>query len=116
MTAIRRSAFVSLTASAALAAALALPGLAAASGYYHPANNQAGVTLHPEHYQSSKTREQVRAETSQALRNGDMGHVTESGEPAVKPSTSGLTREQVVGALMSETPQERAARLRSLQN
>lgn len=115
MTVIRRSAFVSLTASVSLAAALALPGLAAASGYYHPANNQAGVTVHPEHFQSSKTRELVRAETIQALRNGDMSHVTESGEPTVKSRTSDLTRKQVVGALMSETPAERAARMRSLQ-
>ncbi len=52
----------SLIAAAAAVIALGLPGLASAE-YWHPASNEAGVVVHPEHFQSTKTRAQVRAET-----------------------------------------------------
>ena len=46
----------------AASAALLLPGMASAAGYIHPANNEAGAVVHPEHFKSSKTRAQVTAE------------------------------------------------------
>lgn len=60
---------------------LMLSGAASANGYWHPANNETGVTVHPNHFKSSKTREEVRTEAIEARRNGEMWQVTESGEP-----------------------------------
>ncbi len=61
---------------------LMLSGAASANGYWHPANSEVGVTVHPSHFQSTKTREQVRAEAIEAMRNGGNWQVTESGEPS----------------------------------
>lgn len=110
----RRISAASILAGAALLTSAVMPSLAAAGGYWHPANTQAGVTVHPDHFQSTKTREQVQSEAIDALRNGDMTHVSESGEPKVVSTGPTLTRQQVVNALLNETPQERAARVRAL--
>lgn len=112
----RRASFTSLAVCAALLVGAALPGTATAAAYWHPANNEGGVTVHPEHFQSSKTREQVRAEAIEAMRNGDMAHVSESGEPAAVRYTgaSSLTRQEVRDALASEPAAERDARLEML--
>lgn len=64
---------------------LLLSGAASANGYWHPANTEEGVTAHPGHATSETTREQVRAEAIEALRNGGMWRVTESGEPPRLP-------------------------------
>ena len=45
----------SMIAAVAAAAALGLPGMASAA-YEHPANNEKGVIVHPEHFKSEKTR------------------------------------------------------------
>lgn len=58
-----------------------LSGAASASGYWHPAPSETGVTTEPGHFQSAMTREQVRDEAIAAMRNGEMWRVTESGEP-----------------------------------
>lgn len=58
-----------------------LSGAASASGYWHSAPSETGVTTEPGHFQSARTREQVRDEAIAAMRNGDMWRVTESGEP-----------------------------------
>ncbi|MGB6104928.1 MAG: DUF4148 domain-containing protein [Pusillimonas sp.] len=72
---------------------LMLSGAASASGYWHPANNESGVTVHPDHFKSSKTREEVRAEAIEARRNGEMWQATESGEPPrVQPQPKSLSR------------------------
>jgi len=56
----------------------------------------------------------VQAEAVQARRNAGVAYLSESGEPsAPAAAASGLTRQQVVSALLSETPQERSARLRA---
>lgn len=55
--------------AAAAVAALGLPGMALAA-YEHPANNEKGVIVHPEHFKSEKTREQVIAEAKAAMQQG----------------------------------------------
>ena len=51
---------------AALAAAVASPSVAFAESDIHPANNERGYTVHPDHFKSAKTREQVLAELDAA--------------------------------------------------
>ncbi|WP_051303536.1 DUF4148 domain-containing protein [Comamonas composti] len=103
-----------MAAAIAASAGLALPGVAAADTYWHPANNEAGVKVYPEHFQSSKTRAQVRAETVEAMRNGGLSRF-ESNYPAAAPSQpSTLTRQQVIDALRSETMEQREARLSAM--
>ncbi|SFE51048.1 DUF4148 domain-containing protein [Paracidovorax wautersii] len=82
---------------------LALSGAASANGYWHPANNEVGVTVHPDHFQSTKTREQVRAEAIEALRNGGNWQVTESGEPSRVPAQQQAVRQ---GRAASAAPQQ----------
>ncbi len=111
----QRSTLAALAAAAALAAGGLLPVTAAAGSYWHPANNESGVTVHPEHFQGTKMREQVRAEAIEAQRSGAMVHISERGEPAAAPTSAarGLTRQQVVDDLLSETPEDRRARQRA---
>ena len=97
--------------AAAAVAALGLPGMASAA-YEHPANNEKGVIVHPEHFKSEKTREQVIAETKAAMQQGLLSY-GESNYPIRTPDAGpGKTREQVINELLSESPAERAARLR----
>lgn len=65
----RRTIFSVFTA-AAVTTMLALPGIAAANTYWHSTNDEVGAKAHPEHFQSGKTRAQVRAEAAAAVRDG----------------------------------------------
>jgi hypothetical protein len=56
----------------------------ASAAYEHPANNEQGVTIHPEHFVSQKTRDQVRAETADAMKNGRLSY-GESSFPTLHP-------------------------------
>ena len=102
----------SMIAAVAAAAALGLPGMASAA-YEHPANNEKGVIVHPEHFKSEKTRAQVKAEAEAAMRQGLLSY-GESNYPIRTPDAAGpgKTREQVINELRSESPEERDARLR----
>ena len=105
---------VSLVAGMAASAALILPGAAMADSYWHPANNEAGVTTHPDHFRSSKTRDQVLAEAETAVRQGGASRFNASAYPADAPqSASGKSRQEVVGELLNETPAQRDARQRA---
>ena len=97
---------------AAAVVALGLPGMASAA-YEHPANNEKGVIVHPEHFKSEKTRAQVKAEAEAAMRQGLLSY-GESNYPIRTPDAAGpgKTREQVINELRSESPEERDARLR----
>ena len=98
-----------LLANAGAVLALALPGMASAA-YEHPTNTEAGVAVYPEHFISQKTREQVKAETEAAMREGRLsfGESNFPIPPAVKGP--GKTREEVLRELRNETQQEREAR------
>ena len=107
----QRLSLSSMIAAAAAVAALGLPGMASAA-YEHPANNEQGVIVHPEHFKSEKTREQVIAETKAAMQQGRLSY-GESNYPIRTPDAGpGKTREQVIKELRSESPAERDARLR----
>ena len=98
-----------LLANAGAVLALALPGMAFAA-YEHPTNTEAGVVVHPAHFISQKTREQVKAETEAAMREGRLSF-GESNFP-IPPAAKGpgKTREEVLRELRNETQQEREAR------
>lgn len=92
--------------------------MAAASGYWHPANNEAGFTTHPDHFKSSKTRAEVRAETEAAMRQqGGLSRFNSNSYPApVQANGPGKTRQQVIDELVNETPAARAERESMLRN
>ena len=108
----QRLSLSSMIAAAAAVAALGLPGMVFAA-YEHPANNEKGVIVHPEHFKSDKTRAQVKAEAEAAMQQGRLSY-GESNYPIRTPDAAGpgKTREQVVNELRNESPAERDARLR----
>ena len=107
----QRLSLSSMIAAATALVALGLPGMAWAA-YEHPANNEKGVIIYPEHFKSEKTRAQVRAEAEAAMRQGRLSY-GESNYPMRVPNVGpGKTRQQVINELRSESPAERAARLR----
>jgi len=88
-----------MIAAAAAVAALGLPGMASAA-YEHPANNEKGVIVHPEHFKSEKTRAQVIAETKAAMQRGRLSY-GQSNFPIRTPDVgSSKTREQVINDVM----------------
>lgn len=108
----KRLSLSSMIAAAAAVVTLGLPGIASAA-YEHPANNEKGVIVHPEHFKSDTTRAQVKTEAEAAMRQGLLSY-GESNFPIRTPDAAGpgKTREQVVNELRNESPAERDARLR----
>jgi hypothetical protein len=107
----QRLSLSSMIAAAAAVAALGLPGMASAA-YEHPANNEIGVIVHPEHFKSEKTRAQVKAEAEAAMQQGRLSYGESNYPIRTLDAGPGKTREQVVNELRSESPAERDARLR----
>ena len=104
----QRLSLSSMIAAAAAVAALGLPGMASAA-YEHPANNETGVIVHPEHFKSEKTRAQVIAETKAAMQQGRLSY-GESNYPIGKPTPdagSGKTRAQVIAETKAAMQQGR---------
>lgn len=89
----RRLTWSSLIAAAAATMALGMPGIAAANGYWHPANNEAGFTTHPDHFKSSKTRAEVRAEAEAAMRQ--QGGLLASMRIVIRPLYKPMVREKL---------------------
>lgn len=108
-----RISLYSALAGVAAVISLALPGTASAA-YEHPANNEQGVTIHPDHFVSQKTRAQVKAETEAAVRQGGLSFGESSFPREIPHSESSKTREQVIQELREESPSEREARLQSI--
>ena len=109
----RRLSISLLLANAGAVLALALPGMASAA-YEHPTNTEAGVVVHPEHFISQKTREQVKAETEAAMREGRLSFGESSFPMAPTVTGPGKSREEVLQELRNETPAAREARNRAL--
>ncbi len=105
----RRLSISSMFAAAAAVAALGLPGLASAA-YEHPANNEQGIVVHPEHFKSDKTREQVRAEAETAMQQGRLSYGESNYPLPMQATVSNKTRQQVTDELRNESPAEREAR------
>lgn len=55
--------------AAALGVATLVPATAMATGLYHPAPTEAGVTVHPDHVGKGRTNDQVVAELNAAMRS-----------------------------------------------
>ncbi|MBP7883214.1 MAG: DUF4148 domain-containing protein [Rhodoferax sp.] len=107
----RRLSLSSMIAAVAAVVTLGLPGMASAA-YEHPANNEKGIIVHPEHWKSDKTREQVIAETKAAMQQGLLSY-GESNYPMPVPNVGpGKTRQEVINEMLNESPAERDARLR----
>ncbi|ABM42871.1 hypothetical protein Ajs_2728 [Acidovorax sp. JS42] len=107
----RRLPLSAVIASVAAVVAFGLPGMASAE-YMHPANNQAGVVVHPEHFKSEKTREQVRAEAEAAMRQGRLSYGQSNFPRGTEAATapSNRTRQQVIDEMRNETAAQREAR------
>ena len=104
----QRLSLSSMIAAATAVVALGLPGMASAA-YEHPANNEKGVIVHPEHFKSEKTREQVIAEAKAAMQQGLLSY-GESNYPMPVPNVGpGKTRQEVINEMLNESPAERAA-------
>lgn len=107
----RRNLFKALATSAAMTAFFLMPGVASASGYTHPANNEAGIVVHSEHFKSTKSRSEVRAEAKQAVVEGGDSRLRAGKYPSdTQVSNSGKTRQQVIDELMKESPDQRESR------
>ena len=107
----QRLSLSSMIAAATAVVALGLPGMASAA-YEHPANNEKGVIVHPEHLKSEKTREQVIAKKKDKKQQGIRSY-GESNYPMPVPNVGpGKTRQQVINEMLNESPAERSERLR----
>lgn len=90
------------------AAILAAPTAALADSLWHPANNEAGFTFHPDHSTSTKTRAEVLKELEQAKADGSYYYL-QQGLPVPSRNTGpGKTRQEVVNELLNMSPEERA--------
>lgn len=107
----QRLSLSSIIAAVTAAVALGLPGMASAA-YEHPANNEKGITVHPEHFKSEKTREQVIAQTKAATPQGRLSYGQGNYPMAVPDVGPGKTRQQVINEMLNELPAERDARQR----
>lgn len=112
-----RKFLASFATTVAVVTMAAMPGISAANNYLHPTPTEVGVKVYPEHFQSAKTREQVRSEAAQAVRDGGDTRFSASNYPAdAKTTGSGKTRQQVIDELLKETPAQREARRQAMAN
>lgn len=108
-----RNKFSSLMGALAATATLIFSGAASANSYQHPTNDETGVITHPDHFKSSKTRAEVRAEAISAMRQQGVAFFNKY-PPPVQMSGPGKTRKEVRDEYLNEPPAERAERLRLL--
>lgn len=95
----------------AITIAVMLPLAAQANSVWHTAPDEAGVTYHPDHFNSPKTRAQVMAEVDAARKDGTLALLQRGAPLPVKSSEPPKTRQQVIDEMRSESPQARRARL-----
>ena len=94
-----------------VALALTLPVMAQANSLYHPAQGEVGFTEHLDHWKSTKTRAQVMAEVEAARQDGTLA-LLQRGEPLpMKATGPGKTRQQVIGEMLNESPEQRRLRM-----
>lgn len=90
------------------AAVLAAPTAALADSLWHPANNEAGFTFHPDHSTSTKTRAEVLKELEQAKAEGSYYYLQRGLTVPSRNTGPGKTRQEVVNELLNMSPEERA--------
>ena len=94
-----------------IAIAMSFPLAAQASSVWHPAPGEAGVTYHPDHFKSTKTRAQVMAEVDAARKDGTLLLLQRGAPLPVKSSPPPKTRQQVIDEMRAESPEARRARI-----
>lgn len=94
-----------------VALALSLPLMAQANSLYHPAQNNAGYTKHPDHWQSTKTRAEVLAEVEAARKDGTLALMQRNAPLPMKATGPGKTRQQVIDEMRNESPEQRRMRM-----
>jgi hypothetical protein len=99
-----------------IALAIAAPSLASASSLYHPAGGEVGFTTHPDHFQSTTSREDVLQAV--ARKDGTLAILQRGGALPVKATGSSKTRAQVQQEYlnMSAAEKERIQELYSTGN
>ena len=91
--------------------ATALPMAAQANSPWHAAPTEQGFTYHPDHFKSTKAREQVMAEVEAARKDGTLALMQRGLPVPIKSSEAPKTRPQVVDEMRSEAPEAQRARL-----
>lgn len=94
-----------------VALAMTLPVMAQANSLYHPANNEAGYTVHPDHWKSTKTRAEVLAELEAARKDGTLALMQRNAPLPMKATGPSKTRQQVIDEMLNEPPELRRARM-----
>lgn len=90
-----------------IAFAIAAPGLASASSFYHPANGEVGFTTHPDHFKSSMARDDVLQLVAVARKDGTLAILQRGGALPVKATDPSKTREQVQQEYMNMSAAEK---------
>lgn len=98
-------------ATVALLSALALPGLSQANSIYHAASGEVGFTYHPDHFKSTKSRADVLAELEAARKDGTLALIQRGAPVPIKNAGPAKTRQQVINEMLSESPEQRRARM-----
>jgi hypothetical protein len=89
------------------AVAVSASGIASASSLYHDVGGEAGVTLHPDHAQSTKTRSDVALELSESLKNGSYAFLSKGAPVPAKRLLNPATREQIQQEFLSMTASDK---------
>lgn len=86
-----------------------------AEEYIHQVPTEKGYVTYPEHFQSSKTRNDAQLEASQAVKSGGSSRFSGNNFPASNDyQKSNKTRQDVINELKNETPAQRKERLELL--
>lgn len=98
-------------ATVAALSTLALPGPSQATSIYHAASGEAGFTYHPDHATNGKSRAEVLAELEAARKDGTLALIQRGAPLPIKNAGPARTRQKVIDAMRSESPEQRRARL-----
>ncbi|MDP3709611.1 MAG: DUF4148 domain-containing protein, partial [Polaromonas sp.] len=101
---------------AVVAVAFAAPGLSSATSLWHPTNQEAGETLHPDHLKSTTTRAEVLQALELARQDGTLptnGELSGNYPVDNKALGAGKTRAEVQNELFTMSAEEQK-RIREL--
>ena len=90
-----------------IALTITAPGLASASSLYHAADGEVGVTTHPDHVQSTVSRDDVLRSVEIARKDGSLAALSRGGSLPIKATSSPKTREQVRQEYLNMSAEEK---------
>jgi hypothetical protein len=90
-----------------IAFAIAAPGLASASSFYHPANGEVRFTTYTDHFRSSMSRDDVFQSAAVARKDGTLAILQRGGALPVEATGPAKTRNQVQQEYLSMSAAER---------